>query len=87
MNTTRLVSLVAATIITVVESLLFLWVLAPARVEATAVARTASDKAMPEIVITTHGDRGARSAMVGKGGELSQAAAADSASAGSHVHH
>jgi hypothetical protein len=74
MNTTRLVTLVAATIITAAESLLFLWVLAPARVEATPVVGT---EAIPVIVVTAHRDQDARSTVL----------AAGSASAGNHVHH
>jgi Flp pilus assembly protein CpaB len=54
MNTTRLVTLVAATMITVAESLLFLWLLAPAPVEATAAASTPSDEVIPVIVVTAH---------------------------------
>lgn len=59
MNTRRLATLVAATIITAAESLLFLWVLAPVRVEAATVATTASRATMPLIVVTAHRDRGA----------------------------
>ena len=86
MNATRLVTLVAATIITAAESLLFLWALAPARVEATPVARTASGEVLSVIVVTARRDRSAHSTVHGKGGEPSRDAAADSASAGNHVH-
>ena len=57
MNTTRLISLIAATMITAAQGALFLWVLAPARVEATPVASTASAEMLPVIVVTAHRDR------------------------------
>jgi hypothetical protein len=52
MNTRRLVTLVAATMITAAESLLFVWLLAPAPVEATATASTSPYEALPVVVVT-----------------------------------
>jgi hypothetical protein len=53
MNTTRIVTLVAATIITAAESLIFFCLLAPTRVEAVTSARTApTQDTVPVIVVT-----------------------------------
>jgi hypothetical protein len=53
MNTTRIVTLVAATIITAAESLIFFWLLAPARVDAVTPAQTApSEDSVPVVVVT-----------------------------------
>jgi hypothetical protein len=52
MYATRLVRFLAAALITAVQWTTFLWLLAPARVEAAPVVRAASDDALPMIVIT-----------------------------------
>jgi hypothetical protein len=57
MNTTRLVSLVAATLITVAQWTPLLWLVEPAAAEAAPVASAASDDAMPLIVVTAHRHR------------------------------
>ena len=52
MKATRLVSLIAASLITAAQWTLFLWFLAPARIEAAPVVSSALDETMPEIVVT-----------------------------------
>jgi hypothetical protein len=52
MKATRLVSLIAASLITAAQWTLFLWILALARIEAAPVASSALDQTMPQIVVT-----------------------------------
>jgi hypothetical protein len=52
MKTARLVRFLAAALITVVQWTTFLWLLEPAQVEGAPIAWTASDDALPVIVIT-----------------------------------
>ena len=53
MKTTRLICLIAAVMITTAEWTIFLSLVAP--VEASPLACTASDEAVPTIVVTAHG--------------------------------
>jgi hypothetical protein len=57
MNAPRLVSLVAATLITVAQWTPFLWLVEPAASEAGPVACASCDEAMPVIVVTAHRHR------------------------------
>jgi hypothetical protein len=54
MNTARLVNLLAALLITAAQWTALFWLLAPTQVEATPVATTAPDNAIPVIVVTAH---------------------------------